>query len=28
VNVRINGLVTFNVRDFIDVCKRRQIQIL
>jgi predicted nucleic acid-binding protein len=28
VNVRLYGLVTFNVKDFADVCRRRHIPIL
>lgn len=28
VALRIDGLVTFNVRDFADVCRRRRIEIL
>lgn len=28
VNVRIDGLVTFNDRDFVDVCRRRRIPIV
>ncbi len=28
VNVKTDGLVTFNVPDFADVCKKRQIEIL
>lgn len=28
VNIRVNGLITFNVRDYADVCMRRRIQIM
>lgn len=27
VNLRINYLITFNKRDFVDICQRRQIEI-
>ena len=28
VNVRVNGLLTFNRRDFYDVCRRRGLEML